>query len=444
MKWHQLRLIRVWSATLLLTGGVLSTLALAEPSEPVPATDLEAKTVSILQARDTGELDVKVRGGGAEQVKVSLQNTTGRRLNVVLPPGLVAAGATGQDPFQSMGLGPRASTEGGFGRAQAHAPEGAFRSIPATRTGSELDADAMVIPAGQSVEFTLPAVCLNYGRPTPTPRDVFTLMDVDDYSSDPRIGKALRSLATLGTSHGVAQAAMWNVCNDVPFPRMVSQFSRIVNRHEAALAARFVEDLDSSTSADSVDPASLREGRVFARVRAEGELASEAARLNEELAGLNILGLPVRTIDGNEAPTSSGPAVLLTITLSAGRPGETRGHVAALYREGTVWPVLGQATFTEGSSAEILDGESLARAIDRAVAPAFVSVKAARRGIGNTTLKVENRLPFTLGAVVLKAGDSAGAPSVQLDGLGIGPAREGLAPIQAAGATVERVVLNGL
>ena len=442
MKWHQLRLVRAWSAAGLLSCAVLSGSAPAEPTEPVPAADLEARTVGILQGRDAGDLAVQVRGQGSGNVKVSLRNSSTRRLQVVLPPGLVAAGATGQDPFQSMGLGPLASSEGGFGRAKGNnAPEGAFRSIPATPVAG---ADSVIVPAGQSVEFALPAVCLNFGKPTPTPRDVFTLMDVDDYSSNPRVGKALRSISTLGTSHGVAQAVMWNVCNDVSYARMVGQAGKIVNRHEAALAARFVEVLDSSASTDSVEPASLQEGRIFALVQAEGKTSAEAARLAAELDGLRVLGLPVRVVDGSETPELTAPALFLTISLAPGRPGETRGHVAVRYTEGEGWQALGQTTFAEGSSTDLMDGQALARAVDRAVGPAFVAVKPARRSVGNTTLKVENRLPFTLGAVVLKAGDSAGAPSVRLDGLGIGPARDGLAPIQAAGATVERVELNGL
>ena len=43
-----------------------------------------------------------------------------------------------------------------------------------------------------------------------------------------------------------------------------------------------------------------------------------------------------------------------------------------------------------------LTGRHLSKAIDRAIAGAFVTVKPARRTLGTTTLKVENRLPFTI------------------------------------------------
>jgi len=69
---------------------------------------------------------------------------------------------------------------------------------------------------GETVELNIPGVCLNYGLPSPTPRNTFRLVDVNEYSSNPRVRRALRSLATYGTSHGVAQATMWHVCNELP------------------------------------------------------------------------------------------------------------------------------------------------------------------------------------------------------------------------------------
>ena len=97
-------------------------------------------------------------------------------------------------------------------------------------------------------------------------------MTVDEYTPNPRIRKALRSLATYGTSLGVAQSVMWRVCNDLPFETMVEQAGKVMNTHEIALAARFVEALDASTSGDLVDPSALASARIFVQVRGEGSL----------------------------------------------------------------------------------------------------------------------------------------------------------------------------
>lgn len=65
--------------------------------------------------------------------------------------------------------------------------------------------------------------------------------------------------------------------------------------------------------------------------------------------------------------------------------------------------------------------------------------------MGSTTLRVENRLPFTVTGLTVKAGTSSGSPAVPFQGVGVAPNRWVLLPIQAATASlVERVEANGL
>src|SRR5262249_38081244 len=137
--------------------------------------------------------------------------------------------------------------------------------------------------------------------------------------------------------------------------------------------------------------------------------------------------------------------LFLTVSLTGTGPGSTRGKVAVAYASTPgAWASLGQTTFTEGSSASVLDGPGLAGAVEKAVSSAFVTVKPARRSNRQTTLRMQSRRPFSLANTVVRPGESAGSASVPLKALGIGPARVGHAMIEAATATVERVELNGL
>ena len=195
----------------------------------------------------------------------------------------------------------------------------------------------------------------------------------------------------------------------------------------------------------SLTPAYLTENRLFLRVAAEGALARDAERLAREVDGLRILGLPVRTLTSESAQHASAPAVLLNVVLTASQSGETRVAIVLSQADGDGrWTPLGKTSFREGSAASVLDGEGLARVVDRSVASAFVTVKTARKSSNLTLLRVENRLPFTLSKVSLRAGNSSGAPSIAFPGLGIAPARSTLVPVQAASASVDRVDLNGL
>ncbi len=447
MLWRHLWPARALAAAGLLTCSMLGASAAGEPDEPIPGPDSATETVKVLAAEKAGMLAVEIRGQGQDRVRVSLKNTSAKRLNVVLPPGLVASSAVGQagaaggagGPFQSMGLGAATNRPGGFGAFAGAPTDPGFRSVPA------VDPTSVTVPAGQKVDLDVPAVCLNYGLPTPTSRNRFRLVDVDDYSKNVRVRKALRALATLGTSQGTAQAAMWRVCNDVPFEQMLARGDKLVNATEIALAARFLDALDQS--ADAVDPAYLSEARVFVSVEGGATTAKDAKRLASAMDGLRILGLPARVIAPNEVPQAAAPALHLGITLSAGPSGETRGRIVVRSAAGlgdAEWTTLGQASFKDASAASAIDAASLARAVDHAVGSAFVTARVARRSTGSTTLKIENRLPFTLAHVTVKAGNSSGSPLVTIPALGVGPGRSGLATIPAAGGSVDRVELNGL
>jgi len=464
MLWRHLCLARACLASglfvgLMLVGGSIAagqtkdtTPSAPEPS--APPVEVTTATVDLLEASRAGDLNVVARGQGQERVHLALHNRSTRRLNVVIPPGLVAASALGQGAgggaggrgggFQSMGLGSVANREGAFGEFRGTDPPAAgLQSIAAT---DEALSRHVAVPVGETIELSIPAVCLNYGVQTPSPRDTFKLMDVADYSTNPRVRKALRSLATFGTSQGVAQAVMWHVCNDLSFEEMALQAGKVMNPQQVALAARFVAELDASGSGELVDPAQLTHDRIFVQVLGEGRLGVEARRLSREIDGLRLLGMPIHLVDSDHLPATGAPALYLRVVLTASQTGETSGRImVSSCSEPNAWLPLGKAAFRDASSVSVLTGAALAKAVDRAVASTFVTVKPARRAMGSTTLRVENRLPFTVTALTVKAGTSSGSPPVPFQGVGVGPNRSVLLPIQAATASlVERVGANGL
>ncbi len=455
MFWRHLGLVRAFSAAGMLsfvTLGASVSLA-AEPADPVPTADAQAETVKILDGKKSGALAVDVRGHGQTAVKLSIKNTSNKRLNVVLPPGLVAASAVGQaggagggGPLQNMGLGAPNNQPGAFGNfAPAGNPPVGFRSVAPT---AEKNRASVTIPAGQSADVDLPAVCLNFGLPSPTGKDKLTLMDVDDYSRDARVRKALRSLGTFGTSLGTAQATMWNVANGVTFSTMLGQGDKYVNRYEVALAARFVDALDASSSTELVDPTYLSDARLFVTVVGGAGLEKDALRLATEMEGLRVLGLPVRVVVSKDLPKASAPAMHIVLNLTDSKVGSTSGKVVVRHAAGigqsAEWTSLGSTNFKETSAASALKGIDVARAVDKAIAAEFVSVKPLRKSVGSNAMRIENHLPFSLASVTLKAGGSAGTPATTFEGMGIGPVRSAVANVQAATASVERVELNGL
>ncbi len=342
MQWRHLWLVRALSAAGLISGtlflgGSIATAQTpaqvnAEPS--APPVEVVTETVDLLRASTAGDLTVVTRGHGQDRVRMTIKNNSSRRLNVIIPPGLVAASKAAQGPgggaggrgggMQSIGLGSVTNREGAFGDFQGEAVAG-LRSVP---PASDPGTHSVAVPASETIEVSVPGVCLNYGLPAPSGRNTLTLMDVDNYTTDPRVRKALRSLATLGTSQGVAQAVMWRLCNDLPFEVMMEQsVGKVMNVHEIVLASRFVEALDESNGSELVESATLSESRVFVQVQGEGTLARDARRLQGQLEGLRVMGLPLRVVETETLPVSSAPALALKVILTEAKTGETRGRI---------------------------------------------------------------------------------------------------------------------
>src|SRR5262249_42110570 len=156
--------------------------------------------------------------------------------------------------------------------------------------------------------------------------------------------------------------------------------------------------------------------RILVQVEGQGALGREARRINGQLAGLRVLGLPLTAAADETAPPCSAPALAIRVVLTASGPGETPGPVVVnSCTPADAWTPLGTVALRENTTASVLDGATMARAIDRAVAGAFVTVKPAHRSVGATTLKIENRLPFTVSGLVVRAGQSYGAPPVPFE-----------------------------
>ena len=125
MLWRHLCLVRAITAAGLLTCSTLGASAASEPDEPIPGVEAQAETVKVLDAEKAGTLAVEVRGQGQDRVRVSLKNTSSKRLNVVLPPGLVASSATAQGGGAACRR--RRLPEHGSGRR--HQPLGRLRPV---------------------------------------------------------------------------------------------------------------------------------------------------------------------------------------------------------------------------------------------------------------------------------------------------------------------------
>jgi hypothetical protein len=462
MRVRSLSLFRAGMVPALALSLLNTTTLLAEPPEPLPGkAEANTQTVSILPAQQKGLIKVETRGHGEGRVRMSIKNTSQTRLNVVIPPGLIATtvtaqagggfgggggGAGGGGP-QSMGLGSISNQPGAFGHfAEPGSNDKAgLSSVPSAAVSPE--PNSVAVPVGQTVSVNVPAVCLNYGDPTPTVRDFFHIVDVEQYTADPRARKALRSLASYGTSLGVAQTVAWHAFNNMALADIAVQAPRFkfINQYEIDIAARFIDALDASRSDELVSAASLAQNCIFLQIRGTGAMKSKVDQIAMDLEGQRFFGLPIRVVGVNQTVELPGPALFLAVSLNSGKDDQPAGQVAVRHVRfgGSVQP-LGLLKLKDLPTASILDADSLARSVENTIISKMVASKSAKKLQNATMVQIENWLPLTISNIVVRTGDSAGAPQTELKGLGVGPRRSLQIPVEAEAASVVRVTFNGL
>ena len=198
---------------------------------------------------------------------------------------------------------------------------------------------------------------------------------------------------------------------------MVARASKVVNVHEVGAGRRGSSrrSIRRPRARIVVDPAYLTESRVFVQVQGEGNAGQRRpSGWPASWTGCACSACPSGWSDTTRPPDADvGPALLPEGHPDRQPDGRDAGPGAGAGQPRGRRPKLDAAGQDDRSprarSASVLDGPGLARALDHAVASAFVTVKPARRGSRSTTLKVENRLPFTLANVMIKAGGSSGS-----------------------------------
>src|SRR5208337_2948162 len=151
---------------LMILGNWLATAQSRRPDDPekisAPA-NVATETVGLLKASKVGDLSVLARGQGQDRVRLTIRNTSSKRLNVVLPAGLVASAAAGQGQgrgrgLQSMGLGMFSNRPGSFGQFRG---TGSAEGLQSVAIGNSSLDPSLSVPAGESLDVTVTAVCLN-------------------------------------------------------------------------------------------------------------------------------------------------------------------------------------------------------------------------------------------------------------------------------------------
>ena len=450
----------------------------SKAEQDVPETNL-------LDAVRDGLVTVDAEGRADGRMTMTITNITRRQLRVVLPPGIIAQGATGQfgglgggggGGFGGGGLGGGGLGGGGGGMPGMGGMGGSSGTTPATVgimmlsrmimyfCGDPQSWDQRSLTIGmmgggmgggmggmgggmRSVPPTsLPFTNLAPGQTRNLPTRVVSISslnleaglmlpqegeklqilgDIAHVNNNPRVQKALKRLATAKAPTSLSQLVMWRVATDLDWNTIAQLSQTWANRHELTLAQDFVDHLDDLTEGET--------GRLLFEV--EGTDAASktlAAEFTKALQGKMVLGL--LTAQGIPA-RPAGPALASRIRFNAG---EASVQVTGSDKSARSWVPFGKFTQPlvqeNGKLDHVKFADSMAEAVLNRLVRAQVIKSSAQRDKGKLIyqIRIENASPLILNGLALLGTESEeGEPPKVLSGIAIPPRKCMLVPTPA-------------
>lgn len=79
-------------------------------------------------------------------------------------------------------------------------------------------------------KFKVTCVCLEHGKPEPTPRMKYTIVPIEKLNKDPRVAQLCALVGQGKVSQNIAQASAWNIANGLSWGELAHK-NRVESRY---------------------------------------------------------------------------------------------------------------------------------------------------------------------------------------------------------------------
>lgn len=195
------------------SGGLLVQ-AIAAPPAPDSMAEARQNPLDLFAAEKAGQIEVGLIPRDEKRVTLIVTNKGDKPLAIRIPDAFAGAPVLAQIGLNPAGNGnnnnaraPQALGVGGPG-GQPFGQNNNFNN-----NGVGFPGGIMNVPPGKTVKVRLPAVCLEYGKPTPYPHAPYAAVPLETVSSDPAVKTVVASLGAGSSDQRIAQLAAWNLAN---------------------------------------------------------------------------------------------------------------------------------------------------------------------------------------------------------------------------------------
>ena len=197
-----------------------------------PKFDPTAEQVDLFDAVDADQVSVKLIPKDAMGGTVLIENKTDKALTVKIPDAVAGVsihaqfgggggGLGGGGGGQQGGGGGQQAQGGGMGGGGGGGQQGGFGG--GGQQGGAGGGGFFSIPAEKVVSIPFKSVCLEHGKPEPTPTSKYTIVPVSRINSDPVLYHLLAAVGSGKVDPQAAQAAAWHLTDKMSFQDLANK-----------------------------------------------------------------------------------------------------------------------------------------------------------------------------------------------------------------------------
>ncbi|MEM6471685.1 MAG: hypothetical protein AAF802_19145 [Planctomycetota bacterium] len=215
----------------LLSGLVACSIVLAAAPTFADALAKESSVeAELFQAMEKGDIDVKFIPLNTTKANVIIKNNTDKPMTLRLPSAFAGVPINAQmgmgGGMGGMGGGGMGGMGGGMGGGGQGMGGGMGGMGGGGMGGGGMGGGGMggfmrIAPEKQS-KFSVKTVCLEHGKPDPTPKMAYKIIPLEEFTQDDRVHVLCEALGHNQIAQNTAQAAAWNLMDGLEWQKLAS------------------------------------------------------------------------------------------------------------------------------------------------------------------------------------------------------------------------------
>jgi hypothetical protein len=252
-----------WCSAALVLGVFLGLTPIAFPNDA--EKQLPSAAIGLFEAQAAGQLGVKLIPHDSTAGTVILTNRTAAPLTINLPAAFAALPVLAQfGGGRGAGFGANSGASGGGTQVLGGSINGGGNRL------GNVGGGPFSIPPDRVVKLKFAAVCLEHGKPEPTPRVAYDLVPIEDVTSDDKVVELVEMLGRGQINQRAAQAAAWHFANGKTW----QQLANIIGvRHISGATEPYFSSNDLSKARRAAEEVGRRSAGQGIESTSPGEVA---------------------------------------------------------------------------------------------------------------------------------------------------------------------------